>query len=720
MKGSHSLSTRGALPIYALFFFAGNWAALAGPLNPPPGPVSPTGRFGPRTGIHAADLPLTISSAGSYYLAENITTAGGGITIAANDVTLDLNGFMLRGGTGDGILVSGFPKKNIEIKSGVIAGWAEDGIDAVFGQNCRFENLRLLGNTGNGLRARDSAVITGCTAQENGGIGISTSAGCSVSNCTARSNTGAGISAGGDTTVVNCASEANTGVGIVVGFGSRVRDCVSAFSGDDGIQASADAVVQDCTARNNTGDGIQVTSECRVLGNHCTGNGFNGDGAGIHAAGGANRIEDNYCLDADRGLDIDSLENFVSRNTVFRNTDNYDIAAGNRLEILLCQIPESIDWPATVTLAGSLTGIIGQNGITITSDDVTIDLAGHALIGVPGSLDGISVPGPNGLNLALRNGTVRDWGSEGINLAVLRSQLERLRVSGNGGHGIVVGSEGTITCSTSSGNAINGMIGGNDCIVDNCDVSDNLGDGMLWGSGCILKDCTAYSNDDEGIVTSNGCTVVACTAYDNGDGASALSKDGIRVGVSCSIIACSAYSNADDGFVLPGAGCSITDSTAYANTGDGIEGGIGTITGCSAIGNNEDGIHVVGAMTITNCATYQNFNDGIEVADDSFVFQNTCDSNGPGVNNGANIHVTGSDNRIDGNQCTDADRGIDVDGAGNIIVRNTCSGNTTNWDIVAGNAVAPIVAATTNGAAILGNTYAGSLGSTDPNANFTY
>ena len=34
---------------------------------------------------------------------------------------------------------------------------------------------------------------------------------------------------------------------------------------------------------------------------------------------------------------------------------------------------------------------------------------------------------------------------------------------------------------------------------------------------------------------------------------------------------------------------------------------------------------------------------------------------------------------------TDNDRGIDVDVTGNLIVKNSASGNTTNYDIAAGN-----------------------------------
>src|SRR5262245_34900441 len=76
----------------------------------PPGPPAPTfktlAQVEPRTAI--TNLPYTISVPGSYYFVTNLTGgASGGITISAGDVTLDLMGFALVGGTGNGITVSG-------------------------------------------------------------------------------------------------------------------------------------------------------------------------------------------------------------------------------------------------------------------------------------------------------------------------------------------------------------------------------------------------------------------------------------------------------------------------------------------------------------------------------------------------------------------------------------------------------------------------------------
>jgi len=132
-------------------------------------------------------------------------------------------------------------------------------------------------------------------------------------------------------------------------------------------------------------------------------------------------------------------------------------------------------------------------------------------------------------------------------------------------------------------------------------------------------------------------------------------------------------------------------STAQQNAINGFTLGTGSnIQGCTAAFNGTDGILTLIGTHITGCSANGNSNDGIQVGSDCYVVGNISTSNGAGVPDGACIHATGSDNRIDGNNVTDCDRGIDVDSLGNVIVRNSASGNGTQYDIVGGNDVGPI------------------------------
>ena len=78
-------------------------------------------------GTKITSLPYTISTPGSYYLGGNLTYAGDsdGITVNADNVTLDLMGFTLAyTGTGTtyyGIYMQG--RKNVEIRNGTVRGW---------------------------------------------------------------------------------------------------------------------------------------------------------------------------------------------------------------------------------------------------------------------------------------------------------------------------------------------------------------------------------------------------------------------------------------------------------------------------------------------------------------------------------------------------------------------------------------------------------------------
>jgi len=99
-------------------------------------------------------------------------------------------------------------------------------------------------------------------------------------------------------------------------------------------------------------------------------------------------------------------------------------------------LPYTISNAGSYYLTNNLTGQAGANGITITTSDVTLDLNGFTIIGVAGSSDGIFVNGINAFNITIRNGTVGNWGTDGIGASIANScQFDELRVSQNGTYG---------------------------------------------------------------------------------------------------------------------------------------------------------------------------------------------------------------------------------------------------------------------------------------------
>lgn len=629
---------------------------LAGDLTPPPGAVAPTMKtlteVEPRIAINATNTPgdadslYRISQRGSYYLTDNITGVAGksGIEIVSSGVSVDLMGFSLDGGPGStfGVVVPITTViSSLVIRNGSIRGWPQDGV-RVFTTSCQIEGIKAIGNGGNGIAINYNFLF------------LDSNVACSVLGCEAANNSGTGIYInGGGSRITSCIANSNGNYGIFAGFGAvngiTVSSSTANFNSFSGIDVGIGNTVIGCSASYNISNGIRCDGNSLISSNTCVDNGYiGGNGAAIRVTGNDAQIEGNFCTGADRGLDIDGSNTHIEGNTVRDNTDNYDIAPGNHLNLIISQLPESIDWPAAVTLAGDLTGVTGQNGLTINADGVTIDLAGHGLIGVGGSLAGISVPATR-KNLTVKNGRVASWGGPGIGAANADSSLfSDLLVTSNAGGGV---------------------IGGEGCNFQRVTADSNTGDGLLGGSNCVIDACIARSNSARGLAASSGSLVTGSSAISNG-----------TIGIN------------------PDTNSVITHCVSRSNTEDGIVGFSGT--------------------EISNCSAGRNTLNGIKVTTGCLVLNNSCQGNGNGAGDGANILATNSRNRIEGNNCTSADRGIDVDGAGNIIVRNTCSGNTTNWDVVAGNVIL-VVNATTAGA-VTGNSGGTAPGSTDPNANFTY
>ena len=175
-------------------------SALAQGSLTPPGAPAPTmkslAQIEPRTPI--ATLPFTISSPGSYYLTTNLNgfPSYSGITISANNVAVDLNGFALQGGalTVDGIHVGG-ALTNISVRNGAISGWGGDGVYmggyGSASQNLALENLLISGNGGSGIEAAN-CVVQNCQSSDKAFHGISVAPG-TVSRCLVQNNGWSGI-----------------------------------------------------------------------------------------------------------------------------------------------------------------------------------------------------------------------------------------------------------------------------------------------------------------------------------------------------------------------------------------------------------------------------------------------------------------------------------------------------------------------------------------------
>lgn len=283
-------------PVLAVAAVGFGGAVDAGPLDPPAGPVSPTGRFGPRTEISDTTTPgdadslFVISQPGSYYLVGNITGVAGknGIKITSYDVTLDLNGFSLMGevaGTLDGVNVPDLQRK-ISIRNGSVRDWGGDGVDAspavaillrdlvarsnggcglLIGVGTVSECIAAL-NTGNGIQVGNGSEIFNCAARDNDGVGLVTGFAGSVIQCKATLNDGGGILVDLESTVIACTVRGSGGQGILASSGSSVIDCTVSHSGGDGINLATSGLVTNCVSNENTGCGIQA-SDSLVRGN---------------------------------------------------------------------------------------------------------------------------------------------------------------------------------------------------------------------------------------------------------------------------------------------------------------------------------------------------------------------------------------------------------------------------------------------------------------------
>ncbi len=357
-----------------------------------------------------------------------------------------------------------------------------------------------------------------------------------------------------------------------------------------------------------------------------------------------------------------------------------------------------INSPGSYYLTGNITGANAKNGIEVSADNVTIDLCGFNLAGGGGLSDGIATSSgssANPANVVVLNGTISNWVGDGIDFLTVFSPNCRvcdIHATGNGGVGIKTG---------------------NSYLLERCSARLNGGGGINAGNQGIMRACQTLSNSTAGMVVGQGSTISDCFS-----GFNLGVVDAMRTGGYCSIANCTVNSSSGNGLVV-GTVSTINGCTVNGSSLAGITAGTGcTIAHCSVNFAQTINIIVGTGCTVADCTVQFGNLGGIECSSQCVIRNNLCSLNANGSATGFNIHATGADNRIEGNNCTQAVRGIKVDAAGNFLSRNTCSGNSNNYELVAGNVVL-IVSGATSGA-ILGSSGGVAPGSTDPNANFSY
>lgn len=345
-------------------------------------------------------------------------------------------------------------------------------------------------------------------------------------------------------------------------------------------------------------------------------------------------------------------------------------------------------------LTGNITGVASKHGIEIKAKNVTLDLMGFSITGVAGSGNGIKITeGPLpveevAFTYVIRNGRVCNWGGDGLQIGPKTlNHMENVSFTYNTGNGMSLGSESYTH-------------------MEQVSFAHNDGNGLYIdvNSYAHMEDVSFAYNTNHGAVLGMYTNVDAYSGYASHNGGNGM----YIANESCSHMEdmSFAYNGGHGVFML----YSMLDAfgvLAPHNGGGGIiVTGSGNLNRCTAVANGGNGIETGSGSTIRNCTTRNNKQSGILVSDNCCVAANTCEGNRATVSaDAAGIRATGSGNRIEANHVVNNDKGVVVDSAGNLIIKNSATANTTNYDIAGGNTKGPTIGS-------------GDISDTNPHANY--
>lgn len=347
---------------------------FGGPLAPPAGPPASTGRtlteIEPRTPLTLgvapgdADSLYKISQPGNYYLTADLIGQAGkrGIEVRANDVTIDLNGFTMRGVAGAKQAIGDHNDEtlphptNLSVRNGSVVGWPQGGLTGDWFGHVRLDRLMFRANGGSGVALNAYVEATDCSFVGHPNAGAAVDGGGRFEGCYASGNAtglfgvGVGVQmidcvavnnqigiSGADALIMRCMSSDNVVTGFEVGGRASVRDCHATRSPTGVYVFGPYTTIEGCTVSDATLNGIRVSgAHADLRHNRFSNIGTTWLDAAIQVTAGVTNVQivGNSGSDIMRGIDVDGTNCLVVGNSfgglAVDGTYTYSIAAGNR------------------------------------------------------------------------------------------------------------------------------------------------------------------------------------------------------------------------------------------------------------------------------------------------------------------------------------------------------------------------------------------------------
>lgn len=188
----------------------------------------------------------------------------------------------------------------------------------------------------------------------------------------------------------------------------------------------------------------------------------------------------------------------------------------------ISELPFTIEESGFYHLTGNLTDTGGADGIVINASHVTLDLGGFSLIGSGfGQSSGIGTESSPD-NVAIRNGTLRGWGHDGIDLQFISyTKVNNVSAFDNGNAGMELGNSAVVTNCVAARNDFEGIVTLNHALISGCSASENGNIGISTQSWSRLLDSLAVDNGSDGIAVSDSTLITDCnTSINSGNGIS--------------------------------------------------------------------------------------------------------------------------------------------------------------------------------------------------------